>query len=224
MITIYENNNYKPVKYKGYTIKYIPRSNYFNIYDNENEMYDYGFATEKAAKEYIDYITAAYTDDVETYEENVVNEKTEYDYDTDSYYDVPDTRETDIDFKITIYMPDFIQGLDNDVDDGYVDEDEADNEINYVIDSIQEAFNNCSDLDDFHFGFYDINNERTGIVVGGDVKGSYTTFDVDSDDIESEENPADSIDFMAILKNSLPEDIFNFIDSVDFDAIDINYN
>ena len=59
MITNKENNSYKSQKYKDYFIKYNSEDNCFDIYE-DNELFDYGFGSEKDAKEFIDDVTSLY--------------------------------------------------------------------------------------------------------------------------------------------------------------------
>lgn len=93
MITIEETFNSKELDtksemYKDYKIKFSPKDGWFNIYDEFNELEDYGFLSKEAAKEFIDsLISYDIFDNDEVLDEDVDEDDIDNSTDNDVDYD-----------------------------------------------------------------------------------------------------------------------------------------
>ena len=109
MITIQETFkelDIKPETYNGYKIKFSSKDGWFNIYDEFNELEDYGFLSKEAAKEFIDsLISYDIFDNDEVLDEDDIDNSTDDDVDYDDV-DKLTILDEDGDYKHTyIFVP-----------------------------------------------------------------------------------------------------------------------
>lgn len=89
MITIeetFKELDTKPETYKDYKIKFSSKDGWFNIYDEFNELEDYGFLSKEAAKEFIDSLIS-----YDIFDDEVLNEDVDED-------DIDNSTDNDVDY------------------------------------------------------------------------------------------------------------------------------
>ena len=147
---------------------------------------------------------------------------TEYDYDTDSYFDRHNSLTCTAEVVIYIYMDEYLEELDYNYEADVISEDEYYEELDNIFDSITNVLNSklgdeLERIDITDGGFED----SRYIVVEADTEGSYTANS--NNDIVDKFFPIENVDIEQILVDNLPT-IGNYIEKVEMDIDNIEYN
>ena len=147
---------------------------------------------------------------------------TEYDYDTDSYFDRHKSLTCTAEVVIYIYMDEYLKELDDKYESGIISKDEYYEEFDNIFDSITDVLNSKlgDELERIDITDVDFEGNRC-IAVEADTEGSYTANN--NNDIVDRFFSIENEDIEQILVDNLPT-IGNYIEKVEVDIDNIEYN